>query len=61
MVFVTVDIPVRVLSNKDAEPTEVFFFELNLHKKKWLVSCSYNPHRNNLARHLEISKRRLDL
>ena len=41
MVFVTVDIPVRVLSIEDAEPTEVFFFELNLHKKKWLVSCSY--------------------
>ena len=23
------------------------------HKKRWLINCSYNPHKNNICRHLE--------
>ena len=25
---------------------EILFFELNLRQRKWLVCCSYNPHKN---------------
>ena len=25
---------------------EFYFFELNLRQRKWLVCCSYNPHKN---------------
>ena len=26
---------------------------MNLRKAKWLVICSYNPHKNNISNHLE--------
>ena len=26
--------------------SESFYFEISLHKKKWLLNCSYNPHKN---------------
>ena len=42
-------------------PTECSFVEINLRKKKWLLCCSYNPHRNNIKPHLEILSRNLDL
>ena len=47
MVFVREDIPVRYLSAED-KPIKARFFELNLHKKKWLVSCSYNSRRSKI-------------
>ena len=31
---------------------EGFFVELNLRSKKWLLGCSYNPHKENIASHL---------
>ena len=43
-------------------PTEAFFVEISLRKrKKWLVSCSYNPHRDNITNHLQRVTRSLDL
>ena len=60
IVFLREDIPVRYLSTED-KPVEAFFFKLNLHKKKLLMSCSFKPHRNNIARHLESLRRSLDL
>ena len=38
------------------KPIQAFFFKLNLHKKKWPLSCSSDPYRNNIARHLEAFK-----
>ena len=36
---------------------EAIFAEINLRKKKWLLCCSYNPHKSNIANHLKnISK-----
>ena len=35
--------------------------ELNFRKKKWLLSCSYNPNFKTIADHLEILRRNLDL
>ena len=46
------DIPSKPLST-ERDLTEAFFFEINLHnKKKWLISCSYNPKRASIANDL---------
>ena len=34
------------------ESFEGFFREINLRSKKWLLECSYNPHRDNITPHL---------
>ena len=39
---------------------KVFFVEINLHKKL-LVSCSYNPHRDNISNQLQMISKSLDL
>ena len=55
------DIPVKFLSSEN-KPIEAFFFELNFHKKKWLVCYSYNPNKNNISSsHLEALRRTLDI
>ena len=38
-----------------------FFVEINLKKKKWLLSCSYNPNRENIENHLETLSKSLAL
>ena len=40
--------------------SNVFFVEINLHKKKWLINCSYNPHKNNIGSHLNVITKALD-
>ena len=32
-------------------PLECFFVELNLRKRNWIISFSYNPHKNNISKH----------
>ena len=39
---------------------KVFFVEINLHKKKWLINCSYNPHKNNIGSHLNVINKTLN-
>ena len=59
MVFIREDIPSRVLSlNKSIEP---LLIELNFRKKKWLISFTYSPNRNNISNHLDLLRRSLDL
>ena len=42
--------------------TEAFFVEINLHnKKKWLISCSYNPKRASIANHLSTLSKCTDI
>ena len=36
------------------------FIELNFRKKKWLLSCSYNPHKSEINNHLKAIGRNLD-
>ena len=36
------------------------FVEINLHKKKWLINCFYNPHKNNVGSHLDVIAKTLD-
>ena len=60
LVLVRDDIPVKFLFSEE-KPIEVFFFEINFHKKKWLVYCSYNPNKSNISRHLDTLRKSLDL
>ena len=43
------------------KPIESFYVELNLLNSKWLVNCSYNPHKNSIAIHLDRISESLDL
>ena len=39
---------------------ESFLVEINLHKKKLLINCSYNPHKNIIGSHLNVITKTLD-
>ena len=58
--YVREDIPVKLLFVEPL-PTECFFVEINLQKRKWLVCCSYNPHKDNISNHLQLIRKKLDL
>ena len=60
MFYVREYIPAKLLS-VETLPTESFFVEINLWNKKWLVSCSYNPHIDNVSNHLQTISKSLDL
>ena len=53
MLYVRADIPSKLLSTESL-PMEDFYVEINLQKKKWLLTCSYNPNNNAIKSHLEI-------
>ena len=42
-------------------PIESFYVELNLRNSKWLVNCSYNPHKNSIGNHHDRISESLDL
>ena len=48
MLFVREDIPSNLVE-AEAKPIEGFYIELNLRNDKWLLNCSYNPHKNNIG------------
>ena len=60
LVYVREDIPSKFIPMQSSS-IEGFFIELNLRCKKWLLSCSYNPHRSMIAEHLSIIGKNLDL
>ena len=49
LLFVRKDIPCKIIKT-----------EINLRKKKWLLCCSYNPQKNNIANHLKNICKTLD-
>ena len=59
LLYVREDIPSKVL-HSDFPAAESFYTEIILHKKRWLINCSYNPHKNNICRHLEVVTKTLD-
>ena len=59
-IMVREDIPSKVIS-KETLSIEGMFIELDFRKKKWLLSCAYNPNFSNITDHLEILRRNLDL
>ena len=60
MLFVREDIPSYLLTIEE-KPIESFYVELNLRNSKWLVNCSYNPHKNSIGNHLDRISESLDL
>ena len=60
LLHVRQDIPVKILSVEPL-PTECLFVEINLRKRKWLVCCSCNPHKDNISNHLQLIGKKLDL
>ena len=59
MLFVRKDIPSNLLVI-EKKPIESFLIEINLRNSKWLINCSYNPHKNNIATHLDRLSESLD-
>ena len=59
LLYVWEDILAKILSH-DFHSAESFFVEIILHKKKWLIISSYNPNKNNIKNHLEITSKALD-
>ena len=57
--FVGEDIPSNLIET-EAKPTEGFYIELNLRNNKWLLNCSYNPHKNNVENYLKMLSDFLD-
>ena len=55
LLYVRDKIIVLPLNRYSLKPhTEILLFELNLRKQKWLVCCSYNPHKNLIKEHLQV-------
>ena len=59
MLFVRKDILSNLLVI-EKKPIESFFIEINLRNSKWLINCSYNPHKNNIAIRLDRLSESLD-
>ena len=47
------DIPAKVI-HWDFPTSKSLFVEINLHKKIWLINCSYNPQKNNIGSQLNV-------
>ena len=60
LLYVREDIPCKIIKTETDVYHESFFIEINLRKKRWLLSCSYNSHKNNIGTHLEIIGKTLD-
>ena len=59
MLFVREDIPSNLVE-AEAKPIEGFFIELKLRNDKWLLNCSYNPHKNIIGNYLKALSDFLD-
>ena len=47
------DIPSKLLKGTEFKGNlEAMFVEIKLRKKKWLLSCSYNPQKSEIRKHL---------
>ena len=54
LVYISEDIPFKLLNiSCIVSDIECLGIEVNLQKVKWLVICSYNPHKNYVSKHLE--------
>ena len=51
--FVREDIPCKIIKTVCDADFEGIFVEINLRKTKWLLCCSYNPNKSNIANHLK--------
>ena len=62
LLFIREDLPSRELTEyKIPDKTECVFVEINIRKKKWLLCCLYNPHKNNISNHMHHLNKGLDV
>lgn len=52
LLHISEDMSTKALSFETL-PIEGFYVEINLHNKKWLLSCSYNTEKGNIKNHLQ--------
>ena len=60
LLYVRENIPSNLLE-VETKPIEGFYVEINLHNDKWLINCSYNPHKNTIGNHLRALSEKLDI
>ena len=60
LLYVIEDIPSNLIAIEN-KPVESFVVGLNLRNDKWLINCSYNPHKNLIDNHLDGLSKYLDL
>ena len=61
LLYIRENISSKILKFEPVESNfEGFFVEINLRKKKWLLSCSYNPTRKNFVNHVKNISTGLD-
>ena len=56
LLYVREDIPSNLIT-VDISPIESFYVELNLRNNKWLINCSYNPHKSLIRNHLNAVRK----
>ena len=66
MLYIREDIPaghtkVRKKRKKVRNNVGYFFVEISLRKKKWLLCCSYNPHKNSISNYVDVLRREVDI
>ena len=59
LVYVREDIPSKLISQ--FLNVEGFFLEINLRKKKWVISCPYNPNNQTIFSHMGSIGKAFDL
>ena len=60
ILYIREHIPSKIINADFLPKIGGFFIELNLRKSKWLLLCSYNPHKNMIDNHLNAIGRQLD-
>ena len=60
LMYIREDIPSKLLDIKSDCNIESITVKINLRKGKWLLNLSYNPHKNQIANHLECLNRIID-
>ena len=60
LLFIREDILTKIISITPLKDFERIFVELNFRKKKIVLCCSYNPHKNLIPNHLNIFGKMLD-
>ena len=59
LLYIREEMPAKVLHSYFPN-AESFYAEIILHEKRLLINYSYNPHKNNICRHLEVVTKTLD-
>ena len=61
LLYVREDIPSTLLLVEENPIEGLFFMEINLRNKTWLINCSYNPKKTSLSNHIAALSKSLDL